>query len=148
MPERPLGGDTAAAPAPQRPLPVFPEPDTEPFWRATAEHRLTFQVCRSCGQVVFYPRQHCTGCLRGELESRDSAGRGTVYTFSVIRQNGQPFFRARIPYVVGMIDLDEGFRMIAEIQAGPDGLHVNQSVALDWEDHPGLSVPVFRPAPA
>jgi hypothetical protein len=130
---------------PERPLPLFPEPDTEPFWAATAGHRLTYQVCAQCGQVVFHPRRHCTGCTRGEPEWRESAGRGTVYTFTVIRQHRQPFFAGRIPYVLGMIDLDEGFRMLAEIEADPDTVHVNQRVAVAWEDHPGLSVPIFRP---
>jgi uncharacterized OB-fold protein len=146
-PERPRGGwDDARAPArAERPLPVFPEPDTEPFWTATAGHRLTYQVCGQCGQVVFYPRRHCPGCTGGELEWRDSAGLGTVYSFTVIRRNGQPFFRARLPYAVGLIDLDEGFRMVAEIDAAPEDVRVNQRVAVSWEDHPGLSVPLFRP---
>ena len=130
---------------PERPLPLFPEPDTEPFWTATAQHRLTYQVCLACGQIVFHPRGHCTGCLAGDLEWRDSAGQGTVYTFTVIRQNGHPFFRARVPYVVGIIDLDEGFRMIAEIAADPESVHVNQRVAVTWEDHQDLSVPLFIP---
>src|ERR1700729_4522332 len=125
----------------ERPLPMFPEPDTEPFWAATAEPRLAYQVCLACGQVVFHPRRHCTGCLGGGLEWRDSAGFGTVYTFTVIRQNGQPFFRARIPYVVGLIDVDEGFRMVADIDAAIEDVHVNQRVAVTWEDPSGLSVP-------
>ncbi len=135
-------------PDPERPLPVLGEPDTEPFWTATAEHRLTYQVCLACGQVVFHPRRHCTCCTSGELEWRDSSGAGTVYTYTVIRQNGHPFFRARIPYVLGMIDLDEGFRMLAEIAAEPDAVRVDQRVTVGWEDHPGLSIPVFRPQEA
>jgi len=130
---------------PERPLPLFPEPDTAPFWAATAEHRLSYQVCRACGQVVFHPRRHCTCCTSGDLEWRDSAGAGTVYTFTVIRQNGHPFFRARIPYVIGFIDLDEGFRMLAEIAADPQALQVNQRVTVTWEDHADLSVPIFEP---
>jgi uncharacterized protein len=130
---------------PERPLPLFPEPDTEPFWAATASHRLSYQVCRACGQVVFHPRRHCTCCTSGDLEWRDSAGAGTVYTFTVIRQHGHPFFRLRIPYVVGLIDLDEGFRMLAEIAADPETLHVDQRVAVTWEDHTDLSVPIFEP---
>ncbi len=130
---------------PERPLPLFPEPDTAPFWAATAEHRLTYQVCQACGQVVFHPRRHCTCCTSGDLERRDSAGAGTVYTFTVIRQHGHPFFRARIPYVVGLIDLDEGFRMLAEIAADPETLQVNQRVSVTWEDHVDLSVPIFEP---
>jgi uncharacterized OB-fold protein len=129
---------------PERPLPLFPEPDTAPFWAATAEHRLTYQVCRACGQVVFHPRRHCTCCTSGDLEWRDSAGAGTVYTFTVIRQHGHPFFRARIPYLVGLIDLDEGFRMLAEIAADPETLQVNQRVSVTWEDHADLSVPIFE----
>jgi uncharacterized OB-fold protein len=124
---------------------VFPEPDTAPFWAATARHRLTYQVCTRCSQVVFYPRRHCTGCTSGELEWRESAGRGTVYSFTAIRQHAHPFFRARLPYVVGLIDLDEGFRMVAEIEAPPQDVHVNQRVAVTWEDHQGLSIPLFRP---
>jgi uncharacterized protein len=130
---------------PERPLPLFPEPDTAPFWAATAEHRLAYQVCQACGQVVFHPRRHCTCCTSGDLEWRDSAGAGTVYTFTVIRQHGHPFFRARIPYVVGLIDLDEGFRMLAEIAADPETLQVNQRVGVTWEDHADLSVPIFEP---
>ena len=130
---------------PERPLPLFPEPDTAPFWAATAEHRLTYQICRACGQVVFHPRRHCTCCTSGDLEWRDSAGAGTVYTFTVIRQHGHPFFRARIPYLVGLIDLDEGFRMLAEIAADPETLQVNQRVTVTWEDHADLSVPIFEP---
>jgi uncharacterized OB-fold protein len=130
---------------PERPLPLFPEPDTAPFWAATAEHRLTYQICRACGQVVFHPRRHCTCCTSGDLEWRDSAGAGTVYTFTVIRQHGHPFFRARIPYVVGLIDLDEGFRMLAEIAADLQALQVNQRVTVTWEDHADLSVPIFEP---
>jgi uncharacterized protein len=131
---------------PERPLPIFPEPDTEPFWSATAEHRLTYQVCRACGQVVFHPRRHCTGCTSSDLEWRDSAGLGTLYTFTVIRRSGQPFFRARIPYLVGLVDLDEGFRMLAEIAAEPGSLQVDQRVSLTWEDHAGLSIPIFVPS--
>jgi uncharacterized OB-fold protein len=130
---------------PERPLPLFPEPDTAPFWAATAEHRLTYQVCRACGQVVFHPRRHCTCCTSGDLEWRESAGAGTVYTFTVIRQHGHPFFRARIPYLVGLVDLDEGFRMLAEIAANPQALQVNQRVTVTWEDHADLSVPIFEP---
>ncbi|MGC1283264.1 MAG: OB-fold domain-containing protein [Streptosporangiaceae bacterium] len=130
---------------PERPLPLFPEPDTAPFWAATAEHRLTYQVCRACGQVVFHPRRHCTCCTSGDLEWRDSAGAGTVYTFTVIRQHGHPFFRARIPYLVGLIDLDEGFRMLAEIAADPETAQVDQRVIVTWEDHADLSVPIFEP---
>ena len=137
---------TGAAAPPERPLPSLAEPDTAPFWAATRDHRLTYQVCASCGEVIFHPRRHCTACLSVATEWRDSAGGGTVYTFTVIRQHGQPYFRSRLPYVLGFIDLDEGFRMLAEIGAEPGTVQVGQRVTVGWDDHDELAVPVFRPA--
>lgn len=134
----------AGGAAPQRPLPTLAELDTGPFWAATKEHRLTYQVCASCGEITFYPRRHCTGCLSPDLRWHDSAGSGTVYTYTVIRQHGLPYFRSRLPYVVGFIDLDEGFRLMAEIDAPPDAIGVGQRVTVGWEDHAELAVPVFR----
>ncbi len=134
------------AAVPERPLPAPDEPDTAPFWAATRSHKLTYQVCLDCGDVVFYPRRHCTGCLSGSLDWRASAGLGTVYTFTVIRQHGHPYFRSRLPYVVGWIDLAEGFRMLAEIAVPPADAAVGLPVQLSWEDHAEVSIPVFRPA--
>jgi uncharacterized protein len=128
-----------------RPLPRLDEPDTAPFWKATRTGLLTYQVCRGCGGVVFYPRRHCTHCTSRELEWRQSAGLGTVYTYTVLRQHGQEFFRRRVPYVVAFVDLDEGFRMLAEIVGvEPDEVRIGQRVRVDWEDHDEVWVPVFR----
>jgi uncharacterized OB-fold protein len=130
-----------------RPLPRFPEPDTEPFWRATRDHRLVYPVCRACGNVVFYPRRHCTRCLSTDLEWRTSAGWGTVYTFTVIRQHGHPWFKERIPYVVAFVDLDEGFRLMTHIVGtDPEAVRVGQRVRLVWEDAGEVALPVFEPA--
>jgi uncharacterized OB-fold protein len=132
------------ATAPARPLPALDEADTGPFWRGCAEHRLTYQRHRDTGEVVFYPRAQ-----DADLETCDSAGLGTVYTFTVVRQHGHRFFRTHAPYVVAYVDLDEGFRMLTEIAADPDTVHVGQRVQLDWEDHDGdplVAVPIFRPA--
>jgi uncharacterized protein len=131
---------------PQRPLPTLNEPDTAPFWAATKQHRLTYQVCAACGEITFYPRRHCTCCLGHDLSWHDSAGIGILYTYTVIRQHGMPYFRSRLPYVVGFVDLDEGFRMLAEIDAAPDAVDVGQRVIVGWEDHADLAIPVFRPA--
>lgn len=136
---------TAADPA--RPLPRFPQADTAPFWEATRDGRLTYQVCRRCGGIVFHPRGHCTHCTSLDLDRRTSAGLGTVYTFTVIRQHGHPFFRARVPYVLAFVDLDEGFRMLAEVTGvAPEDACVGMAVRLEWEDCGDVRVPIFVPA--
>ena len=123
---------------PTRPLPALTEADTAAFWRACGEHRLTYGTGPD-GEVVFFPRRVEGG------QVRESAGRGVVYTYTVVRQHGHPYFRTRIPYVVAHIDMDEGFRMLAEIAADPDEVHVGMRVQVDWEDHGETAVPVFRP---
>lgn len=129
---------------PSRPQPEFPEPDTGPFWEATREGRLTYQVCRRCGGIVFYPRGHCTHCTSLELDLRTSEGRGTIYTFTVIRQHGHPFFRGRVPYVVAFVDLDEGFRMLAEVAApDPDQVAIGRRVEVGWDEGGDVRIPIF-----
>jgi uncharacterized OB-fold protein len=134
---------------PTRPLPKFPEPDSEPFWRATKEHRLLFRVDPATGEAVPIP---CRGLDPSpellETQWRESAGTGSIYSFTVVRQHGQPYFRSRVPYVVAFIDLDEGFRMLSEVLAEPDTVRIGQRVRVEWEDHDELSIPCFRPVEA
>jgi len=130
-----------------RPLPRFPEPDTKPFYDRCRDRRLAYQRCRDCGGVVFYPRAHCTHCTGTDLEWRESAGRGTIYSFTVMRQHGHPAFRARVPFPVALVDLDEGFRMFAEIVgADPEALRIGQRVEVSWLEEGGITLPAFAPA--
>ena len=130
-----------------RPLPRLDEPDTGPFWAATAQRELRYQQCRDCGAVVFFPRRHCNACLSSNLEWKVSAGEGSIYTFSVIRQSYHPFFRERLPYSVAWIDLDEGPRMLSNVLCDGDPgevLTVGQRVSVEWEEHEELCIPLFR----
>lgn len=127
-----------------RPLPSVAEPDTGCFWRATAEHRLTYQACNACAEVVFFPRAHCPACGSADLAERDSAGRGVVYSCTVVRTHHDPYFRARVPFVIGLIDLNEGFRLLTEIAACEDDVRIGTRVVVEWEDHEQLSLPLFR----
>lgn len=128
---------------PRRPLPRFPEPDTEPYWRATSEHRLLYRVDPDTGEVVSSTRRQSGHPTDSNPQWRESAGIGTIYTFTVIRQHGQSYFRTRVPYVVAFVDLDEGFRILTEIAADPATVRIGQRVRVDWEDHDDLSVPIF-----
>ena len=131
-----------------RPLPRFPEPDSEPFWGATKAHELRYQKCDDCDTVVFYPRHHCTHCGSSNLSWLASTGYGTVYTYSIVRQNRSPAFRDLVPYVVAWIDLDEGFRMMSNVVGldRVDDVKVGMRVKVQWEDHEEVSLPLFAPA--
>jgi hypothetical protein len=133
-----------------RPLPRFPEPDTEPFWQATRERRLTYPTCDACRTIVWYPRRHCTACGGEALTWHDAAGEGTIYTYSVVRQNRNPAFKDLGAYAVAFVDLDEGFRMLTGITGVSDPtteIRIGQRVRVAWEEgEGGLNLPLFAPA--
>ena len=83
------------------------------------------------------------------LEWHASAGEGVIYSFTVIRRNGHPYFSSIIPYVVALVDMDEGFRMMTNIvQMAPEDVRIGQRVRVFWEDYDTLSLPVFVRAEA
>ncbi len=141
-------GQTERTKQAERPLPRFPEPDTAEFWRRTAARQLTYQVCDQCSRVVFYPRAACPACGGRTLSLQVSAGLGTIYSATLIRRAGHPYFLQRVPYFVAFIDLDEGFRMLSEVIHAADHTAsslVAKRVAVSWEEHSELSIPLFRP---
>lgn len=134
-----------------RPLPRFPEPDTQRFWEATREHKLTYPTCNACGKVVFYPRRHCPNCGAREQTWHESKGAGTVYSYSVIRQNRHPSFKDLGAYAIAYVDVDEGFRILTNIVGMADptkDIAIGQRVQVQWEDQEGgqVSLPMFAPA--
>lgn len=132
-----------------RPLP-HPSPVSEPFWAACSRHELTAQRCVRCGQVQFYPRSTCTSCGSVELEWSALSGRGTVYTFTVARRATHRKLADRGPYVIAVVELEEGPRMTSTvIGVDPERVAIGDRVVVDFEDHTvegrdPVSVPVFR----
>ncbi len=136
---------------PNKPQPAFPEPDTQAYWDAAKEGRLTYQQCDDCDEVIFTPRAQCQSCGSSSVTTKDSAGAGAVYTYSVVRQNRHPAFADLGAYAVAYVDVDEGFRMLTNIVGVDDptqDIAIGMRVQVEFEaqesgDYP---VPVFRPA--
>ena len=134
----------------QRPQPRFPEPDTQPFWDATRENKLMYQVCNGCSGVIFYPRAHCPSCGGLENTWKESTGNGTVYTYSVVMQSRHPAFKDLGPYAVAYVDLDEGFRLMSNIVNVKDPIHdisCGMKVKVFWHKQGDgeISLPMFEP---
>ena len=113
----------------------IPDPDaTEtPFWQGAATGELRIQRCEQCGHQQHYPRKLCTQC-GAEPSWQTASGRGTVYTFTVIRQFGLPPFRDELPYVVAMIELEEGVRMLSNVtDVDPDEVYIG--MAVEHQEH-------------
>ncbi len=136
----------------KKPLPT-PSAVSQPFWDATKEHRLMFQRCRLCGTRVFYPRDICPGpqCFGvGTLEWEESTGKGRVYSYTISYQPNHPAFADDVPYVIAIIELDEGWRMVSNlINIDPKEVQVGMKVQVVWDDvTPEFTLPKFQPQPA
>src|SRR5690242_1047817 len=117
------------------PIPV-PTPETKPFWEAARRHELHLQRCRACGRWVFYPRAACPHCLAADLEWRRVSGRGTLHTFTVV-QRGQRGFPLGPPYVIAIVELAEGARMmtnLVEVEPDPARIRIGMPVEVVFED--------------
>ncbi|WP_222920243.1 OB-fold domain-containing protein [Natrinema sp. SYSU A 869] len=126
------------------PVPV-PTGATVPFWAGTLEGDLRYQECE-CGNRQLYPRAICTSCGDEDPPFEVSEGVGTIYTYTVCHVPGEPGFGDRTPYVVGAIDLVEGPRLLALIDAEPEGLEIGASVAVTfWQISDVAAIPVFVP---
>jgi len=130
------------------PLPV-PTPETRPFWDAARRHELCVQRCTACGRHLFYPRVACPHCFGGELEWRRVSGRGRLHTFTVVHR-GQRGFPLAAPYVIAIVELAEGVRLMTNlIDVAPDPavLRIGMPVEVVFEDvTPDVALPRFRPA--
>ena len=93
----------------------LPDALTRPYWDAAAEGRLLVQRCEACGEHQWYPRAHCIACGAGEPAWVEAAGTGRLHTFSVLHKTPNPEFAADLPYVLAIIELDEGVRVSANV---------------------------------
>ncbi|MEE4422956.1 Zn-ribbon domain-containing OB-fold protein [Streptomyces bugieae] len=114
-----------------------PEVDafTRPYWEAAAEGRLLLRRCRAegCGRAHHYPREFCPYCWSEDVDWEPAAGRGTLYTWSVVHRNDLPPFGDRVPYVAAVVALAEGPRMMTEIVGCPEAdLRIGMPLVVDF----------------
>jgi len=130
----------------RKPLPRIDE-ESRGFWEALQRHELYVQRCRSCSTTRFYPRAVCTVCMSSEVEWVRCSGRGTVYSFTVTHQNQAPGFREELPYVLAIVELDEGPRVMTNIVGcAADAVKIGMAVEVVFEDVTGdVTLAKFQP---
>jgi hypothetical protein len=128
------------------PIPV-PSPETKPFWDAAKRHELRLPRCRACGALHYYPRGACPVCLSGDLAWERVSGRGTLHTFTVVHR-GQKGFPVPTPYVLAMVALDEGPRMMTTlVDVDSAAVRIGMPVEVVFRDvSDAIALPLFRPA--
>jgi uncharacterized protein len=112
----------------------FPLPDvdwepTREFWAAAARGVLSFPRCEACGRFAWYPEAACRRCHGTRFAWTAVGGRGRLFSWSVVRRAFIPQFQPLVPFVTGVVTIDEdpAVRLVTRIvDCGPAELRVDQ----------------------
>jgi uncharacterized OB-fold protein len=115
--------------------------ESKAFFEAARAGRFLVPVCPACNRAHWYPRAICPFCAAEKVEWREASGKGTIYTFSVMR-------RVKEPYIIAHVTLAEGPTMLTNIVGcDADAVRIGLPVTVVFqESEGGPPVPVFKPA--
>jgi len=90
-----------------------PAPESLPYWQAAREHRLALPKCEDCQKFWFPPSRTCPLCLSANFSFQNVSGKGKIFSFVTFHRVYRPAFANDVPYVVALIELDEGPRLLS-----------------------------------
>src|SRR5689334_16417423 len=126
-----------------RPAPVI-TPDNELYWAGAREGRLVVQECAGCGERHHPPRPLCPDCHSPDQVPLETAGTGTVYSYSLLHHPQNAAFE--YPIVAVLVDLDEGPRILSAMPGlDPGAARIGMRVRVAFAPtRDGGQVPVFE----
>jgi uncharacterized OB-fold protein len=131
----------------KKPLPIL-DADSKEFWEGCHRHELLLQKCADCNSFYFQPGPICPQCFSTNVKWEKVSGKGTVYTYTVVRRALSPDWEDVVPYTVGVIELAEGPRMVSNIvDCSPEDIKIGMPVQVTFDDiTENASLPKFKPA--
>lgn len=124
------------------------EPLTEPFWAAAREGRLVIQRCTACGTFRHLPHVLCAVCQSRDVEWVESAGRGTVFTYTIVTHPVHPAVVDAVPYDVVIVELDDCGGVLVPgnvVDCPPDEIRAGMAVEVVFDPvTDAISIPRFR----
>src|SRR5690606_14225198 len=88
---------------------------TENWWKHVRAGERVVQKCGACGKLQLHPRRRCNTCASADLDLVPVSGEATLYSFSEIVRNAPSDFQAQLPYILAIVSLAEGPRMLTRI---------------------------------
>jgi len=130
-----------------KPLPI-PSPESVPFWEGAKEHKLKVQRCRDCNGTWFPPATLCAHCGSRDYDWIEASGRGKIHSFVTYHRIYHKGWEGELPYVVAVIELAEGARLLANlVDIDPAEVVCDMPVEAVFDDvTPDVTIPKFRPA--
>jgi uncharacterized OB-fold protein len=112
---------------------ITTNPDTEPFWQAAKERRLTACKCAQCGHFRMPPTPYCPECQSSEKVWPKLPGTGEVFSFAICTRN--PKDGSEFVYVPVVVALDGtgGAHLNANLGGIDAGdVRIGMKVTVDW----------------
>ncbi|MFI6601541.1 Zn-ribbon domain-containing OB-fold protein [Nonomuraea sp. NPDC050536] len=125
-----------------------PTPETQPFWDGAAAGQLRIQRCLACERHYFYPRPSCPRCGSERVEWVTASGRGTLYSY-VINHRPARGFEDEAPYVIAVVELEEGVRMMTNlvgVEITPENLPLDLPLRVVFEQRGDVWIPLWEVA--
>lgn len=105
---------------------------------------IVYQRCGGCGHAQYFLRRFCSVCGDQNPTMHNASGNGIVYATSLVHRAATPETRAHVPYMIVLVDVPEGFRMMAH---GDPTLVIGDRVAARFAQFAGRLVPYFERTP-
>lgn len=107
---------------------------SRPYWDGLERGVLLLQRCAQCGKFRHYPRLVCDRCYSLEVQWVEACGRGEVHSWTVAHHAFHPGFAEELPYVLAVVDLQEGVRAMGRlIDVAPEKIRAGLPVRFTVE---------------
>lgn len=116
------------------------------YWTGGAVGELRIAFCDACDHAIHPPQLICPFCLGRSLTTRPLSGDGTLYSWTINRQQWSPDIPA--PFALGVVDVDgaPGVRITAQlIDVDLDAIGIGDRVQVAFEQVGPVWFPIFRP---
>jgi uncharacterized OB-fold protein len=113
------------------------------YFEGCALGELRLRQCRRCQALFRFAHAWCPQCWSLELAFIVASGRGRVSHFSIVYQPPSAAFE--VPYVLALIELEEGVRMMSNVQCDPAEVQIGLPVQVRFERRAEVYLPMFIP---
>lgn len=118
--------------------------DSRPFWEGVKKHKLMIQHCEDCQLYIFYPRFLCPHCFSEKVTWVQASGKGRIHSYTVVHKATPPFNK-ETPFIVGIIELEEGVRMLSRIVGDRELVAIDKTVSVIYKQvEEDVTLPYFE----
>lgn len=120
-------------------VPISGSPEAAEFWDGCKREEFLIPRCGHCGRAHFYPRSHCPHCGSAAIRWERASGQGALHAFCIHHHTPIEPLRPLLPFATGLVELDEGVRVMALLSLPPDPSEIRCGQRLQVDFSPTAS---------